>query len=127
MHLTIAMPDRIALDVEASSLRADAVHGSFTLLERHIDTVAILVPGLLTVRSGDSEQFVAVDGGVLVKAGGRVRVSTPRAVRGDLGELERIVEETFRQMSEREEQVRTALDKIQADFVRRFMELQHRA
>ena len=67
--------------------------------------------------------FFAVDGGILVKRGASVLVSTPHAVAGEEGTLlksrvRRYLEET----AEREQRTRYALRKIEANFVRTFVE-----
>jgi len=52
-------------------------------------------------------------------------VSTPDAVIGpDLGELRRTVEEHFREFDEHETVARAAVARLEADLVRRFMELE---
>jgi F-type H+-transporting ATPase subunit epsilon len=68
---------------------AEAENGSFTLLPRHVDFVAALVPGILFyIKEDEQEEFLAVDEGVLVKCGQDVRVSVIAAVWGKkLGEL----------------------------------------
>lgn len=124
MKLTILTPVRVEVDQEARKVCAEGQHGAFCVLPRHVDFVAALVPGLLSFEAGGRETFVAVDGGTAVKCGQEVRVSTPRAVRGPLGELSRAIDEEFRKLSEREAEARTALEKMRADFLRRFMELQ---
>jgi F-type H+-transporting ATPase subunit epsilon len=64
----------------------------------------------------------------LVKCGNDVLVSTPNAVSGaGLGELRRAVEQSQRKRDEREHNARAALEKIEADFVRRFIELEEHA
>jgi len=110
MRLTVALPHRIALDESATKVSAEGLHGAFTLLPRHRDFVVILEPGILTYSDADAaEHYLAVDGGVLVKAGREVRVSTHAAVKGDrLEELERVVQEAFQQIDHSEQQARGA-------------------
>jgi F-type H+-transporting ATPase subunit epsilon len=53
-----------------------------------------------------------------------VRVSTRNAVLGhELGELKRMIEERFKKVDEFEKKSRDALYKMEADLVRRFMEI----
>jgi len=67
---------------------------------------------------------LAIDEGVLIKNGQEVLVSTRNAVRGqDMGTLKQVVEEQFQEMDEREKKARTAAAKLEADLVRRFMEM----
>jgi F-type H+-transporting ATPase subunit epsilon len=64
---------------------------------------------------------------VLVKDGRNVWVSTRNAIRGeDLGRLRKTVEEKFKVLDDREKTVRSAMAKIEANFVRRFLEIQRR-
>jgi len=70
------------------------------------------------------EQFLAVDEGVLIKCGGEVLVSTRNAVIGpDLGMLKQTIQKRFVELDDREKISRSALAKLEANFVRRFMEL----
>ena len=83
MRLRILLPTAVLADTDTDRVTADGLHGSFTLLPRHVDTLAALVPGLLSYDPPDGpEVFVAVDGGLLVKYGTDVLVTTRRAVTG---------------------------------------------
>jgi F-type H+-transporting ATPase subunit epsilon len=127
MHLQVMSPSRIELETEAERISAESRAGNFTLLEHHVDMVAALVPGLLSYSGADGrEGFLAVDGGIALKVGPDVTISTDHAVRGELGDLERTVEESFKRISRKQQQTRAALEKMQADFVRQFIELQVR-
>jgi F-type H+-transporting ATPase subunit epsilon len=64
--------------------------------------------------------FVAVDEGVIVKAGPDVRVSVRRALAGtDLGQLRAAVEQEFLTLDEQEKTVRGLVAKLEGDLVRR--------
>lgn len=125
MRLKILLPTQVLVDEEVSKVIAEAQNGSFCLLPRHIDFVAALVPGLLSFESSKGrEEFLAIDEGILVKCGQLVMVSTKHAVRGaDLGQLKQTVEEKFRVLDDREKMARTAIAKLEANFVTRFMEV----
>jgi F-type H+-transporting ATPase subunit epsilon len=129
MNLKVLLPTEILLDEEVRKVTAEAGNGSFCLLPKHVDFVAALVPGLLsfeTEKEGE-EVFLAVTEGVLVKSGQEVLVSVRNAVRGgDLGEMRRIVKEKFMVLDEKEKTARTAMARIEAGFVRRFLEVQKR-
>jgi len=126
VKLKVILPTRIMIDEKVSKIIAEAQNGSFCLRPRHIDFVAALVPGLFSfVNQEGRETFLALDEGVLVKCGRLVRVSTRRAVSGtDLGTLNRLVREEFLVLDEREKTVRAAISKIEADFIRSFLEIQ---
>lgn len=91
--------------------------------------MAALVPGLLSFETDEEgeEVFLAVAEGVLVKSGQDVVVSVRNAVRGgELGELRRIVEKKFKVLDDKEKTARTAMARIEAGFVRRFLEVRKR-
>jgi F-type H+-transporting ATPase subunit epsilon len=129
MKLKVLLPTEVFVDEAVSKVTAEAANGSFCLLPRHIDFVTALVPGLLSFETDEEgeEVFLAVAEGVLVKSGQEVLVSVRNAVRGgELGELRRIVKEKFMVLDEKEKTARTAMAKIEAGFVRRFLEVQKR-
>ncbi|MGD2245254.1 MAG: F0F1 ATP synthase subunit epsilon [Candidatus Aminicenantes bacterium] len=125
MNLKVYLPTRIFLDVEVTKVNAEAENGSFILLPRHVDWAASLVSGILSYESGDKEEFLAVDEGVLVKCGPEVMLSTRNAIKGkNLGELKQAVESKFQDLDEREKKARSVLARFEADFIRRFMEME---
>jgi F-type H+-transporting ATPase subunit epsilon len=126
MQMKVLLPTEVLLDETVIQVTAEAENGSFSLLPRHIDFVAALTPGLLSyVTAGDErEHFLAVNEGILVKVGAEVLVSTQSAVAGaDLGQLQTTIEEQFRIHDERERVTRSAMARLEADFVRRFLEI----
>jgi F-type H+-transporting ATPase subunit epsilon len=125
MRLRILLPTNVIADTPASKVTANGLHGSFTLLPRHVDFLAALVPGLLSYESPDREEaFAAVDSGVLVKYGRDVLISTARAVvSGDLATLRLTIDQEFLAIDERERVTRGVMARLEADFVRRFLEL----
>ncbi len=124
MNLKVLLPEAVALEVETDRISAEAHNGAFTLLPRHIDFVTALVPGILAYAEGDGMAYLAVDEGILVKQGADVRVSTRRAVRGPLERLQEAVETELKVVDERERAIRAASAKIEASFVRRFVEFE---
>jgi F-type H+-transporting ATPase subunit epsilon len=127
MKLRILLPTEVVVDEEVHKVVAEAVNGSFCLLENHVDFVAALVPGILSFEADAGETYMAVDEGILVKVGHEVFVSTRNAVRGpELGPLRRTIKEQFEVMDEREKTTRSATARIEAGFVRRFLEFQER-
>lgn len=126
MRLTIAVSHGIQLDEPVTKVTAEGIHGSFTLLPRHLDYVVVLVPGILTHTDDEgSEHHVAVDGGVLTKVGSQVRVSTPAAVTGDgLEGLHRTVAETFRLIDETEQSTRLAQAGIETRVLQEMFEFE---
>jgi F-type H+-transporting ATPase subunit epsilon len=126
MRLKVLLPTEVLVDEPVKKVIAEAANGSFCLLPRHIDFAAALVPGLMSfVAANEREMFMAVNEGILVKCGRQVTVSTRSAVIGpDLGTLKQMIEEQFRKLDEREQMARSAVVKLEADFVRRFIEME---
>jgi F-type H+-transporting ATPase subunit epsilon len=127
MNLKILLPFQIfAEKAGVSRIVAESRAGSFGLLPHRLDCVAALAPGILVYETdSDGEAFVALDEGVLVKTGPDVLVSARRAVAGkDLGELRAVVDKEFLTLNEREQSTRAAVAKMEAGFLRRFVNLQ---
>jgi F-type H+-transporting ATPase subunit epsilon len=105
---------------------AQTLQGSFGLLPHRLDCTAVLAPGILTYETeADGEVYLAVDQGVLVKAGSDVLVSVRNAFGGtDLGKLHEAVKQEFLNLDEREKSVRSVLAKMESGFIRRLMEFQ---
>jgi F-type H+-transporting ATPase subunit epsilon len=125
MNLKVLLPFRIFAE-KTGVLRivAETREGSFGLLPHRLDCVAVLAAGILTFETEtEGEVYVAVDEGVLVKAGADVLVSVRNAIGGmDLGKLREAVEREFVNLDEGEKQVRAVLAKLESGFVRRFAE-----
>jgi F-type H+-transporting ATPase subunit epsilon len=120
------LPTHVMIDETVTRVVAESPAGSFCLLENHIDFVSSLVPGIFSYTNENEEEiFVAVDEGTLVKKENNVFVSTRRAVISeDLEELNKTVEKEFRVLDEKEKKARVAVNKIEAGFIRRFLEIQ---
>lgn len=128
MKLKVLLPSRVFADkTNVSRIVAETRDGCFGLLPRRLDCVAAVGPGILSYETeADGEVFVAVDEGVLVKAGSDVLVSVRRALSGsDLGQLRARVEEEFLTLSEQERTVRTVMAKLEAGFLLRLASFQH--
>lgn len=123
MNLKIFLPAEIFLDMEVDKVVGESPAGSFCLLPRHIDYLTALVPGILSYASSAGEEFfLALDGGILVKQQNRIRIATNRAVKGALGQLQVEVESMLSELDDREKSTRAALARLEAGFLRRFME-----
>ncbi len=128
MKLKVLLPTEVLIEQTVEKVTAEAVNGSFCLLPRHIDFVTALAPGLVSYATEEGEEvFLAVDEGVLVKCADDVTISTRNAVKGlSLGELKETLKEQFEKTDEHEKVVRSAMARIEAGFVRGFLELQRR-
>lgn len=126
MHLKVLLPTEVLIDEPVTKVIAEAENGAFCLLPRHIDFVAALIPGILYFYTTDGEErFMAIDEGTLVKCGEQVLVSSFNAVSGsELAQLRATVAERFLSLHEHERVARTALARLEAGTIRRFVELE---
>lgn len=127
MTLKILLPFQVLLESrEVSRIVGETKKGSFGLWPQRLDCAALLVPGIVTYESEDQgEQYVAVDEGVLVKAGPDVLISVRHAVTGgNLGELRQLVEKRFLEIDKQERKVRSILARMESDIIRQVRRLQ---
>ena len=125
MNLKILVPYRLLAerkDVKRIVAQTDA--GAFGFLPNRLDCVAVLVPGIFVFEAeGQGESYMAVDEGILIKAGTDVLVSVRNAIEGsDLVTLEHAVEKEFLRGDAQEQSVRQVMSKMESGFIRRFAE-----
>ncbi len=126
MKLIVLTPTEVSLVEDVRKVTAEGENGWFCVLPRHIDFVSSLVPGILTLEpDGRPPEYVALDGGIMVKCGVELSVSTRSAVRGvALGTLRQTVETHFRRLREKEQAARAFEAKLEADLVRQLLEVE---
>jgi F-type H+-transporting ATPase subunit epsilon len=127
MKLRVLLPSRVFADkTNVSRVVAQTPEGEIGLLPHRLDCVAVLTPGILTYETTDEGTiYLAVDEGVLVKAGADVLVSVRRAIRGrDLAQLREAVKREFLTLDAQERSVRSAIAKIEGGFIRRVAEFE---
>jgi F-type H+-transporting ATPase subunit epsilon len=126
MDLKILLPYKVFADVKnVDSLVAETSEGSFGFLPQRLDCVAVLVPGILAYKT-DKVYYLAVDEGLLVKAGAQVLVSVRNAVGGvDLGKLADTVKNQFKDTDANEEKVRYLASKLENGFISRLKKFQN--
>ena len=128
MHLRVLLPFQVFADIgDVLRIVAETPAGSFGLLPQRLDCIAALAPGLLNYETqAHGEVCLAVDEGVLVKAGPEVLVSVRRAMGGtDLGQLRAAVERDYVTVDEDEKNLREVSARLESGFLHRFAELEH--
>ena len=128
MKLKVLLPFQVFAENEGvKRIVAETQQGSFGILPHRLDCVAALVPGILTYETeAEGEAYIAIDEGVLVKAGAEVLVSVRNAIRGEgLGKLREMIEREFLNLDERERNARILLAKLETGLIRRLVEFQH--
>jgi F-type H+-transporting ATPase subunit epsilon len=125
MKLKVLLPYQVYVEVDkVERIIVETPQGSYGLLPHRLDCVAALEPGILTYETqAKGEVYIAVDQGILVKAGADVLVSVRNAIGGtDLGMLRDAVARDFVNLDENERQMRAVLARLESGFVRHFTE-----
>ncbi|MEO9146199.1 MAG: F0F1 ATP synthase subunit epsilon [Ginsengibacter sp.] len=128
MNLKILLPFKVFVDIKnVSRVVIETSEGSYGLLPQRLDCVAALVPGILTYESEkEGMQYVAVDKGIMIKAGGQVLVSVRNAVGGaNLGKLGELVKKDFKMRDDNEKEVSTEVLKLERGFIYSFDKLRN--
>lgn len=121
LKLKILLPYKVFAELQhVSDIIAETKEGSFGILPNRLDCVAALVPGILAYKGGaDGTNYIAVDEGILIKTDYNVVVSVRNAIKGSsLEELRQSVETEFKNLDEKEKDVRNVLAKLEGGFVR---------
>ena len=122
MNLRILLPAKIFAEIaDVSRVVAETGEGSFGILPRRLDCVAVLCPGILLYENErEGETYIAVDEGILIKTGSQVLVSVRNAILGrDLAQLRSAVQQEFLTLNEHEKNLRSTLRKMESGLMRR--------
>lgn len=128
MQLEVLLPFRVFLHCTGvRRIVAETKDGSFGLLPARLDCVAALTPGILTFETeAEGETHIAIDEGVLVKAGRKVYVSVRNAMGGaGLDKLHETIEQEFLSLDEQEKNTRAMLAKLESGLVRQLLMYRH--
>lgn len=87
----LTTPERVVLKQEYDGATIPTQEGEITVLPGHIPLVANLAPGMITVRKGAEEAYLAVSGGfVEVQPGSRIIVLADTAERAEELDLDKV-------------------------------------
>ena len=127
MRLRLLVPAKLALEIEITQLKIEAMDGERAFLPHHQDFFTALPAGIVTYKTKtDSEHFVAIDHGLLVKCLNLVTLTTHQAILSDsLMELRSLIHEQFFDIDEQQKKGRTALARLEAGAIRQFINLEH--
>jgi F-type H+-transporting ATPase subunit epsilon len=123
MNLKILLPFKIFIETKnVRSITIETSEGSYGMLPQRLDCVAALVPGIFSYEiESEGPKYIAVDEGVMIKAGNEVLVSVRNAIGGaDLGKLGDMVKKDFKKQDEDKIQVRSVMAKLEGGFIYRF-------
>lgn len=119
MQLELCRPTGVLWRRSVSKILAPGLHGSFCILPKHADAVAVIKPGIVSYVSEGKTRYVAVDEGVLTKQGSRLILATLRALEGT--HLETLAEELstlLKSQTEDERRTRSTLAGLESKITR---------
>jgi F-type H+-transporting ATPase subunit epsilon len=128
MELKILLPFEVfAEESDVVRIVLETRDGSFGLLPHRLDCIAALNPSIFIYETAEKgEVYVAIDQGVLIKTGHRVRVSVRNAVSGqNLQELRADVNRKFSKFNEKEIRLRSVMKRMESDFVKTMIEFRN--
>lgn len=120
MNLKILLPHQILAEINnVKSIVVETSEGSYCLLSQRLDCVAAVVPGIFTYETNSGEKhYLAVDEGILVKAGSQVMLSVRNAFFGeDLEKLHESVIKEYKKLSDTEKEIRATMAKMESGFI----------
>jgi F-type H+-transporting ATPase subunit epsilon len=120
MNLKVLLPYKVFDEVKnVKRIVMETSAGSYGLLPQRLDCVAALVPGILIYETESGGiHYLALDEGVMVKAGSEVMVSVRNAIGGaDLGKLHEAVEKEFEKLDDSEKEARSVMAKMESGFI----------
>lgn len=126
MNLKILLPYKVFAEIkDVKKIVVETSAGSYGILPQRLDCTAAVLPGILSYVAGvEDEKYIAVNDGVLVKAGKNVLVSVRNAIgNAPLGKLRKLVEQEMMELDEVEINARTVMAKLETGFLRNFQKL----
>ncbi|HLW32657.1 MAG TPA: F0F1 ATP synthase subunit epsilon [Aequorivita sp.] len=126
MHLKILLPYGVFADIKnVKRIVVETTNGSYGILPRRLDCTAALVTGILVYETeGEGEKYIAVNDGILIKAGEHVSISVRHAIgNAPLGKLREMVEKEMVELDELEINARNVMAKLETGFLRNFQNL----
>lgn len=126
MKLKIMLPYKTILDKEIYKLSAPGIEGDFQILPKHIDGTWVLEAGVLIVsmdKDKKVEWYYAISEGVLVKEKDTIYLTCFQAIKGDTLEgLVQTVKDDLSVLKENEKKAKSALVRLEADTIKRFID-----
>ena len=126
MNLKILLPFKVFAEIKnVKRIVVETSAGSYGLLPQRLDFTASIVPGILTYETtSEGVKYVALDQGIIIKAGTDVLVSVRNAI-GDapLGKLRSMVEKEMMELDEKEINTRSVMAKLESGFIRNIQKL----
>ncbi len=121
MNLKILLPYKQLQEVKnVIRIVAETTLGSLGILPQRLDCVASLVPGMFLYETEAGKvNYLAVDEGLLTKAGNEIRVSVRNAYGSEnLEKLEETVKKEFLAIEKLQQEDKAIISKLETGFLR---------
>ena len=79
LRLKVITPRKIVIDKQVNSVTVPTADGEITILPHHTHLFSLLIEGIVKIKSGESEDDLAIGGGYLETNGTTVTVLVSRA------------------------------------------------
>ncbi len=83
LHLRIITPKKIVVDEEINALTVPGSDGELTILPQHMNLFSLLIEGVIKIKKGASEDYLAIGGGYMETDGKSINVLVSRAYNQD--------------------------------------------
>lgn len=124
MKIRVLTPTEVILEQEVIHVTAEDPTGSLGIRPGHAPLVTPLVAGIVVARApGGAEDYVAINGGVMIVTGDQVEIVSRQAVAGrDLARLESTVLAEFDKEEQDGRTNKVAFEKMRLEFMRNVVE-----
>jgi len=79
LHLRVITPKKVVLEQDVDSLTVPSVEGEITVLPRHIQLFSMLKEGVISMKMGKGEDYLAIGAGYLETDGKEANLLVSRA------------------------------------------------
>ncbi len=79
LHLSVITPKKIVLEEDVDQVTAPSAEGEITVLPRHSNLFSLLKEGIITIKTKQKEESIAIGAGYLQTDGTKIRILVSRA------------------------------------------------
>lgn len=83
LHLKIVTPEKLVIDEKVSEVLVPSSEGELGILPHHVNLMAKILPGELTIKRGEREERLAMGGGFLQMVDNTLTIMTDLAKKSD--------------------------------------------
>lgn len=83
LHLKVTTPRKLVKDITVDSITVPSAAGELTILPKHEHLLSLLQEGIITIRTKNEEEYMAIGGGYMETDGKTVNILVSRAYNQD--------------------------------------------